>query len=302
MHVSVSVAIYGNFDVERLHTSLLSARAQVGVDVELVVAEEGPEPRFTEEAEKLDATYVFVRCPQHHRHFDTGRVRNHALRQCAGELVYLTDADIVLQDPRYLQKLASLADGKSLVQPPMRRLAERDVDRFTRLARAEGIDAALTELNCPDPYRTSMNGDLPELTVIDHKGRTFTVLTSDFERYRADESLRGTEPTLFYDIRHIGGAIARRDHILSVGGFAERYHTWGFEDRDLQWKLQAVAPVELIPQASELTVVHLDHAKHYYSSAANQRNKEAFAHRKGCGVASAVAEDVRLWRHSHARS
>ena len=65
-----------------------------------------------------------------------------------------------------------------------------------------------------------------------------------------------------------------------VGGYSEVYQTWGYEDVDVQWKLEQKSPVSQIPDEERFRTLHLDHDKTYFSPQHNADNQQRFQNRK----------------------
>ncbi|MFT4308623.1 MAG: galactosyltransferase-related protein [Candidatus Woesearchaeota archaeon] len=89
-----------------------------------------------------------------------------------------------------------------------------------------------------------------------------------------------------------GGTFASARELRAVAGYSERYQVWGFEDADLQWKLDEAFGTNGIPDKERLRVLHLDHPKGYFDINASEQNKSILAERKRRGIAYAVAEDT----------
>ena len=123
------------------------------------------------------------------------------------------------------------------------------------------------------------------------EGRALTCIQSD---YIALAVRTGTAPTG----AHLPGTLratveepsARKALWLEVGGYSEVYETWGYEDVDVQWKLEQRCPVGQIPDKDRFRVLHLDHDKSYFSPQHNADNQRRFQERK-LDPTGAIAHD-----------
>lgn len=297
--VSVIFPIYGNFYADRLLLSIASARAQEGINVEIVVAEQGTVPTLEG---KLDPsiTYLF----QAHASgkdtgdFNPGEIRNRAIANASGEFIYTNDADVVFMNKRFLAKSLEILDQNPdmvLHRPPMRRLPIDNFDEFKKRANEHGLPATIASLNLGNEF----------LATTDHKERDVKVAVSnsegdlrvrttskeDFDRYLSDSSLKENEHVIWSENVHYGGNFFRREQFESIGGYCERYINWGCEDTDLQWKFKNMFNLQLFPKIAEFTVLHLDHEKRYLLAETVRRNEGVFERRRQGGVYAAIKED-----------
>jgi hypothetical protein len=187
----------------------------------------------------------------------------------------------------------SLGNTGALKWPPSRRLIERDVPTFIELIRENGISEALSSLDFSREYIAFLGEEPESLKVVNHKtnGRTYTTPMSLFQEYISSDELKGLEPTVWNDVVHIGGIFSRTQHVHDVGSYTDSYATWGYEDVDLQWKLDEIFGIEDVPQQNKFEVIHLDHPKGYFSKEANERNRLAFERRQEEGVEKAILYD-----------
>lgn len=290
--ITVTHSIYGEFDPERLSLTIDSIRGQDHPNIEVIVSEENETPRFRMEASRLGATYVFSEKRPDHEH-NPGAIRNRALRAVRSELVYMNDSDIIFLDPTYLSRLEALHEqGETpLAKPPVVRLHEESFDEFSKRAQEDGIRSALETLVELNRYQVATEWTDSTLAIIGRRGRTFTVDHSKFIQYLQDPSLRGTEPSFWYDVVHPGGTFASVKQLLYVGGYSETYRVWGFEDSDLQWKLDQRFGCRPIPHDQQFNVLHLDHQKGYFDKSQNQQNHRVFEERKSRGIEEAIEHD-----------
>lgn len=303
--ISAIVPLYGTFDSRRAEVTLESLSRQQGIDLQIVIAESGHSPRLQSIAASIDATYSFRRIDSATEMFSPGKIRNDALLSSDRHFIYATDADIVIQNDHYLLELIALLRSRqslALRWPPMRRLPIHCFEQFCDMSVNEGLGRALSRLHRPNEYVALTNDTAYDLKIRKRPGSLndyddgliFTSTVEDYERYMADPSLRGLEPLIFHQVRHIGGLVARRTQLLAVGGYCEQFLAWGNEDTDLQWKLAQACRLEFIPDEDRFEVLHLDHAKGHFCPSQWQRNKALKLTREARPLDEIVAADRRL--------
>lgn len=293
--VAVIMSIYGNFDCARLKTAILALKEQKDINLDIIVSEQNLIPAFINEAKRLGVRYVHSEplVEKGHQRYNTGRIRNFALAQVRAELVYLNDSDILFKNPHYLKRLTEmLLPEQALVKPPMRRIPQEDVSKFIDVLDNEGLCGAVAKLYFPGDYIATMQDKDPQpIKVVKHKQRTYTADLTSFNNYKTDPSLKGLEPTIFYDIVHCGGVFTTIDLLAAIGGYCEKYWTWGCEDADIQWKLGAKFNVIELPRDPMFEVLHMDHKKDHYSVGEDLANRQVFSERQSHGVDAAIKYD-----------
>lgn len=273
MQLSVILSIYNGFDYERLQFAVQSLREQKGVDLEIVLAESNPKPSFAARSKELGIGYVFAPSSAI---VNPGRVRNLALALATGEFIYSTDADIVFP-PRFMADILDLPP-KVWIHPPKRRLPKDQLLHFQSRIQTQGLEATLVELR-NDLYVASLTGPV-QYKLSEKDGRHYTCIQSDYKLWCSSTEMRQRAPTFWDSTRHRGGTLAPKMLWHEVGGYSEVYETWGFEDVDVQWKLQQNSPVDYIPDEDRFRVLHLDHDKSYFIPQHNAANKQRFQDRK----------------------
>jgi glycosyltransferase involved in cell wall biosynthesis len=294
--VSAVLPIYGAFSVERLEVCLAALGWQRDVDLEIVIAEQNPEPRLEDYAARRRLSYCYSRPDSRDEQdrFNTGRVRNEGIDASTGRLVLLTDADIVFPSPRYVARLVEMHannGGSVLVEPPMRRITGTSFPAFRKAVERYGMEHALSKLHRPGAYVATMGADRGGITVVTHKGRVSTADEELLRDARATSSVRGREPALFHPIFHGGTIFARRSQLDEVVGYCERFLTWGFEDQDLKWKLRHRFELTELSGSDTWEVLHLDHPKSYFDPDLFQRNRAIAGDRYKMGAANAMEQD-----------
>lgn len=273
MQLSVIMSLYNAFDYQRLYYAVQSLRAQEGVEMEIVLAESNSEPSFANSSKDLGIRYTFDSSGDI---ANPGRVRNFALAMATGEFIYSTDADIVFP-PRFMADLLSLP-RQVWIHPPKRRLPKDQFLLFHTRAHAQGMQQTLAELRC-DPYFASF-AEPVQYRLSEKEGPLYTCILSDYALWRSTPEMRKRSPAFWDSTRHRGGTLASQALWREVGGYAEVYQTWGYEDVDVQWKLQEKSPVGQIPDEERFRILHLDHDKTYFSPQHNADNQQKFENRK----------------------
>ena len=296
--ISVVIPFYGSFDSRRAICSIESIKAQNYSDLEIVVSEQGTEPKLKHFLEGVNYTFTYHAPPTEISDFNPGQIRNRAIEICTGEFIYTTDADIVFLNQQYLSQLKELMDaGSSLAfyRPPMRRLPLDNFEEFLRLSQEFGILNAMASLDRSQEFLINLDKKYRPLKVVqkmDTYMKTFTASETDHARYKADPTLKGKEPTIWFENLHCGGNFFRRSQFNHVGGYSEEFINWGREDSDLQWKIQQCFELRFIPKETVFEVMHLDHDKSYFSKEMWKRNEAMEQDRQKRGIAYCIAHDI----------
>jgi hypothetical protein len=297
--ISVVMSVYGQFNLERARISVQSALVQKGLDLEVVVSEEGETPKFPE-IPGVKYVFSYYKPKSSLSDFNTGNVRNRAINLATGEFIYTNDADVIFTDTNYLAKVvdALKKDPKKIFyRPRMRRLHINDFEEFERTVDEVGIEKAVSKLDYSQEYIVTTDGKFRRVEVFKKNSiypKTFTAFGEDFDRYVSDKSLNGSEPLIWNENRHGGGNLFRRTQFYEVGGYSSEFINWGCEDSDLQWKFSQIYDLQFFPEGFE--VIHLDHPKAYFNAETWKRNETISKKRVGEGVTKAIQHDKEtLW-------
>jgi glycosyltransferase involved in cell wall biosynthesis len=297
--ISVIVPIYGSFDPRRAILSLESVLNQNGVDLEVIVSEQGEES-VMRDLLPAPAIHIFT----YHKpspelsDFNPGRIRNIAAKRATGDFMYTNDADIIFLNEYFLRdaiKLINLHPPTTFKRPPLRRLPADNFDAFWKQAHSISIGAATRNLDLHQEYLATVDGVARNLKVVQKKTpeytKTFTTGMDNFMRYTSDKTLKGKEPMIWTENVHCGGNLIPKFLFFEIGGYCEQFINWGCEDSDLQWKVGAMSKMDFFPKEDRFTVIHLDHPKNYFSGDMWARNERICSMRKERGIHSAIEDD-----------
>lgn len=297
--ISVIIPVFKTFSLSRILMAIDSLRQQKKVNLEIVVAEQSPQPTFPEEK-----GISYIHLPSNNEtssgHAIPGLVRNEAAKISSGKYLYNADGDIVFLNPYFFaESLELLKTGKdiALYRPPMRRLPIEDFPVFEKDWKSLGIEKALGKLDMSQKYAAHVPGSNVQIISFRKKesGRikTFLYTSSDLKEYEENPNLKGEEPRYSTLDVHAGATFMERRHFIEVGGFCERFTAWGCHDADLQWKLRGNLNLLGFPQEEEYAVLHLDHERGYFDKEAWQRNREIQQLRREGGARRAISEDLK---------
>lgn len=297
--ISVVFPIYGDFDKERLELSIDSVLNQMYEPIEIIVSEQGPYPKYSPRKGVKHVFNSYV--PKTNlSDYNPGSIRNQAIAVSSGEYIYTNDADIVFLNKDYLTELLEMIksnDSLVLYRPPMRRLPLDNFEKFLKLTRTKGISHTIDSLNISQEYLACLDDKIRELKTHVKESetngyvKTFTAFVEDFKTYVNNPEMKGKEPLFWTENRHCGGNFFRRVQFLSIGGYCQSFINWGCEDSDLQWKLNQIYTLQLIPQKKIFEVMHLDHLKNYFSPEMWKRNENIELERKKEGITIAIKQD-----------
>ncbi|NCN98906.1 hypothetical protein COY00_03090 [Candidatus Pacearchaeota archaeon CG_4_10_14_0_2_um_filter_35_33] len=294
--VSVIVPFYGTSQIQRLELVAKSILSQEGVNVDFVVAGLDNTPRISHISDLLKHPRESI--PNIVR---TGGIINNRLRLAKGEFIYVTDADVLLPNQHYLERLVqeSVANEVSLKRPPMRRLLIQDFDWFYSEVSLKGLENSVASLDNSQEYIVKPRETEKPTRIFPKfesgRQKVFIASESDFQKYVSDERNRGLEPQYFNQDRHCGAVFATKDSIERIGGYHERFISWGVWDADIQWKLENQTGMKLIPNREEFTVIHLDHEKGYFSKPKWEHDKKLQEKRRALGFEKCVEKDKRAY-------
>jgi predicted glycosyltransferase involved in capsule biosynthesis len=288
--VTVVYPIYGSFDIGRLEAAVLSALGQKHPNFRVLVSEQNKFPIFQSKAKDLGVDYLFLKKTDS-TEFSFGQSRNNALKSIKDGLVYMNDADILFMDENYLSNLCSLVeDDALLIKPPLVHLRNNEVDTFLEKDK-NNIFLAIADLYHPNDHVVSVYAGPIAITMNTHRNRLFMAYSEELRQYSKEER-RTLAPILWYEITHPGTILTNIQNIASVGGYCEKYAGWGYEDKDLIWKLKSAYNTQDIPKEKEFTVIHLDHQKPYFNPDQKQINADTFHARQDIGVSEAISKDT----------
>jgi len=307
--ISVVIPIYGDFDIKRPILSVESIKMQKGVDVEIIVSEQGEKRRFPE-IEGIKHIFTYHKPKPNLSDFNPGKVRNIAIANATKEFIYTNDADVVFSDPYYLKKIIGILKknpNKILFRPFMRRLPINNFDEFNSWCNSLRFEKALKKLIINQEFLIKTSSEYRGMKIFEKDSKeanyrkTFTSLIEDYKKY-VEERLGSDNDLNFWPVywnenRHCGANFFSRKQFMEVGGYCESFINWGCEDSDLQWKFRELYDLGFFPP--ELEVVHLDHPKGYVSPKMWGLNEVESSRRKKEGINYAIKHDKKIFKRNH---
>lgn|GEM_PF-5352037 len=293
--VSVVVAVSAGADELRARATLASIRAQTGVDLEIVLSEQGfAEPRHAELAASFGAAHaVETLDPRANgERFNLGRARNVGIGASTGEFVYLTDADVLLPHAGYLAALLpAMREHPRLVltRPPLSHLAPAGQEDVLRAFAREPAWPP-PGVRQPSPMLWTASDEVGEYIEVRNRGKLHIASVADL--WAAAGHPPGWEPRLVQACRHDGALLARRAQLDAVAGYGEEFIGWGGEDVDLLWKLAGCFTPASLEHIADAEVVHLDHERGWYDKLLTERNRMLRERRAAAGVLGVILEDL----------
>lgn len=293
--VSVIIPYFKSFDLKRLRLATENILNQEDVEVDLIIGRSHEavsikDLKHVDLLPKEDAQGLAV---------TSGTILNRALKMSKGDYVYVSDADIVLENSRFLKEMIKYSDklqGSALRRPPMRRLLLEDFDNFYAAAVDSGLCNILNTFDFSQEYIIKPPKTERQIMVFnkfeDQKNKIFITSAREFQEYIRDSKNKGSEPKFFNRERHFGGTFASKDAFITVGGYCERFVSWGCFDADVQWKLDSVVGMNLIPGDKIFEVIHLDHTKEYFDKNKWNIDREFEKNRKLKGPKACIADDI----------
>ncbi len=264
INVSVTYTIYGNFDFKRLKTILFYLAKQKEVSFEAIVV------NATEKKYNLPSFCKQIFIDKSIAKKNLGLIRNIALKNCSGKYVYTCDADIVFIDKLFLKKLIKLQNetNTALKKVGIFRLPKEEFNSFYNMIE-EGIEPKLNESNL-------------SVSLFDN----FPFKIKLIEKYAFSQRIDEDDKM---PLVHAGCIFGKKEMFENVGGYSEKYVGYGWEDSDLQWKIEEINGIRKI---KDLKVLHLDHERGYFNKTQFEKNKKLFFKRVKEGVNKAINYDL----------
>jgi len=282
--VSVIVPFYGTSYSKRLELVAESVLSQKNINVDFIIG-------GLNKATRINCLSDLLKHPKENVPdiVRTGVVINNGLRLAKGDFTYVSDADILLQNQNYLERLVQehLASSTPLKRPPMRRLLLEDFEWFYSQVSSAGLEKALTLLDKSQEYVVKPKGSKRPMRVFpkfeNGRQKVFIISESDFQEYISSEENKGSEPLYFNQDRHCGAVFTRTNDLIKIEGYHEGFISWGVWDADVQWKLENLTGMGLIPYNEDFSVIHLDHEKSHFSKSKWEHDRELQKIRRSIG-------------------
>lgn len=299
--VSVIVSIYDRYDREAVTARVLSSWRSQTVRPELILAEQSySAPRWVDLAAQLGASHVLSHPDSTAQgpRYDIGRVRNAGIHHASSTYLYLTDADVLPFREDYLESLiAEVHEQPDLVlfRPFMMRLMQDDVGTFLEFLASGGRPRVSCREGCLSRFENGRLEPVEEVRQC-YGGWEYVCTPDDWARLSAEGFDGSQEPVLIMKpVVHWGGTFLTRQTAISVGGFAEGYHGWGYEDEDFHAKLAGCCAMV---QIRERAMLHFEHPRRY-NNAILRTNQLRFEERLRVGAKAMISADrIRFLRNS----
>jgi hypothetical protein len=201
--------------------------------------------------------------------FNRALCLNLGMEVSSREYLFFLDADIVVRSDVFAEAIDDLASGSRFVA----------VGRIFESTASAQIDDL-----------SRWNPDLSDrlLSCVTHLVRTTELISNEGRRAvtRFQQSRSGLRAG-------DGILLVRRSHLREVGGLNSSFRGWGYEDTDLQIRLQFMLGLERI-EAGE--VVHLTHDAALRDEIVWRRNRDAGLENYGRGhYAGTLEQDLEQW-------
>ncbi len=282
--ISIIFPIFGSFDVKRLFLAVESVKIQDYPNIEIVVSEQNTHPTYKEKAREQGVKYVYSKIKKNEDFYNIGYVRNVGIKDATGKYLYLNDSDIIFLRKSFLSNLYKLYKKKKpsyLLFPPMKRLIKSQLTSFYERVQKNGLFYEIKKLNFPDGYTTNRNKtDKLKVLKYGYYKKKYTIPLKDFKKIGKKDLEKYGYGLLFFTY-HAGAVFVERKKVITVGGYCQNYHAWGYEDVDLQIKLNKVFKTKhrmSIPKTKNYDVLHLDD-RNNFSKKGYDRNTRIFKER-----------------------
>jgi len=289
--VSVIIPLYGDAHLDRFNLVVKSIFRQKEVSLDLIIAGLNTAQRVVNPSQieiQNDEVPPIVRM---------GNVLNRGLSLAISDFTYITDADILLANPEYLTNLVQefYNCGCFLKRPPMRRLLTQDFNWFETLVERGGLERSLDLLDFSQDYIVKPANQERFIRVFrkSESGRikTFVITEEDFQKYTSSKANKGSEPLYFNQDTHCGAVFAPTKAFSDVGGYHNGFISWGVWDADVQWKLEYLGGMNLIPKERRFEVIHLDHSRKYFDKDKWAQDRLLQAKRRRLGAKKCIEQD-----------
>ena len=290
--LSVVIPFYGDAHLERFKIVAESILSQRDISLELIISGLNATNRVEDFAD-LDISNHKTPEVVH-----MGTIINRGLQLASGEFTYVTDADIMFPGEDYLSNLEKEfhSQKKFIKRSPMRRLLVEDFNWLYSLVKQAGLKKALASLDFSQEYIVKPTNTERPIRIFKktERGRdkTFIISERDYQQYISDEKNKGSEPIYFNQERHCGAVFAPTNAFYEVGGYHERFISWGVWDADIQWKLEQLGGMVLIPSEKRFEVIHLDHLKGYFDKLLWESDRSLQEIRRKLGAERCIRQDL----------
>lgn len=303
--VSVIITVYNYICNELIETVFMGWKRQ-NIELEIILCEQSMsiDRRFLELCMKYGVRYVHC-LPDiigGKTAYNIGRVRNIAALTSRGEYLYFSDADVLVTNPNYLKNLMFFSKSHydtPLVRPFARRLAEEDCKEFCN-AYCDNMGVVLNE----NDYFCNAIFDM-KLCMIKglDGGERYKLINNilhvcKMDQYEMEVNMIKFNPNIMEEFSgywktamHYGGLFCSFKNFINVRGYCEQYYNWGWEDTDIQWKLNEFTGIQIVDNSiKKCSLIHFEH-KVRCQNEQYKMNTNIFNARKSIGPYKAREED-----------
>jgi glycosyltransferase involved in cell wall biosynthesis len=301
--LSVIISLYDYKYPQNLVAVLKALRSQT-IEHEIVISEEGNDENsiFKNIASQFRAKYVLsepevVSGKAMH---NIGRVRNMGALASSGRFLYFSDADILIYNRYYLERLyeaSLLKDSVVWLKPSIYRLRGKHIKHFISDYLLDEVDFS----SCPLKKQCFVDYDLIRKRILPSAIKEVTDMINnqlhvckktDFEKNINNRyfDYRTIKRFIWAPCVHYGGTLCSFSKFMECGGFGEVYYSWGLEDDDFHWKLFKNCQLVSINKITYTSIVHFEHRRDFNNST-YKKNAEIFDFRKKQSFSSMLRED-----------
>ncbi len=301
--VSVIITVY-NYKYNISLEAVFKGWRQQTISTEIILCEQSIE-RDEKLAELCNRNHVrYIHCLPDLINgmvrYNIGRVRNIAALLSKCKYLYFNDADVLVYRKDYLEELINFSESNNkipLMRPFSRRLQSNYNEVFaTCYCGNPEINFHEEKYFCKAIFNeNSMSIDvIPEGERYRLMNNILHVCTASDLNKMIEQDAKYMEefPDIWQTAMHYGGLFVSYDNFIKVCGYCEQYFNWGYEDIDIQWKLDAYTGIQFIDSAiRNCGVLHFEHNSRRQNEIYTLNNA-VFERRKKAGQQKAVKGDT----------
>lgn len=303
--VSIIITVY-NYQCDKKIEAVFQSWKKQTANIELILCEQGLSinKEFFNICTKYSVKYIhcYPDIIEGKIAYNIGRVRNIAALFSKGIYLYFSDADVLVTNPNYLRNLLSFSYAHNdvpMIRPFARRLVIKDCESFCEsycknininmnnndyfcYAEFDEQTVIIKRIKCDERYRLVHNilhvCSLDQYKNIQQESK---FSTDNIEQFFGD----------WKTAMHYGGLFCSFNNFIKAVGYSEYYYNWGYEDTDIQWKLDEFTGIQLVDSAvKECSLIHFEHPIRCENSQ-YETNTKTFEQRKDLGQHKAIEND-----------